>query len=144
MLVLVVIARENFDSGHFELFNFPGRWLLRQAFLAGVKPCDVIMHNVYWQIMTIMYNRIRGTWINCKVQQNLERHWFICRSTRMPNLTLKFVSIGLAIWQFKNRLICFEFYLGISQECATTLSITLYFVRRLNHCSITSNANIQY
>jgi hypothetical protein len=23
MLVLVVIARENFDSGHFELFNFP-------------------------------------------------------------------------------------------------------------------------
>jgi hypothetical protein len=25
MLVLVVIARENFDSGHFELFNFPGR-----------------------------------------------------------------------------------------------------------------------
>jgi hypothetical protein len=23
MLVLVVITRENFDSGHFELFNFP-------------------------------------------------------------------------------------------------------------------------
>jgi hypothetical protein len=23
MLVLVVIARENFDSGHFELLNFP-------------------------------------------------------------------------------------------------------------------------
>ena len=30
-LVVVVIARENFDSGHFELFNF-------------IKPCDVIMH----------------------------------------------------------------------------------------------------
>ena len=41
MLVLVVIARENFDSGHFELFNFPGRWLLRPAFLASIKPCDV-------------------------------------------------------------------------------------------------------
>ena len=48
MLVLVVIARENFDSGHFELFNFPGRRLLRPAFLAGIKPCDVIMHKVYW------------------------------------------------------------------------------------------------
>jgi hypothetical protein len=47
MLVLVVIAWVNFDSGHFELFNFPGRGLLRPAFLAGVKPCDVIMHKVY-------------------------------------------------------------------------------------------------
>jgi hypothetical protein len=48
MLVLVVIARENFDSGHFELFNFfPGRWLLRPAFLVGIKHCDVIMHKVY-------------------------------------------------------------------------------------------------
>jgi hypothetical protein len=47
MLVLVVIARENFDSGHFELLNFPGRWLLRLAFLAGIKPCDAIMHKVY-------------------------------------------------------------------------------------------------
>jgi hypothetical protein len=44
MLVLVVIARENFDSDHFELFNFPGRWLLRPAFLADINPCDVIMH----------------------------------------------------------------------------------------------------
>ena len=44
---LVVIAWENFDSAcHFELFNFPGR-LLRPAFLAGIKPCDVIMHKVY-------------------------------------------------------------------------------------------------
>jgi hypothetical protein len=25
MLLLVVIARENFGIGHFELFNFPGR-----------------------------------------------------------------------------------------------------------------------
>jgi hypothetical protein len=48
MLVLVVISRESFDSGHFELFNFPGRWLLRPAFFAGIKPCDVIMHKVYW------------------------------------------------------------------------------------------------
>jgi hypothetical protein len=48
MLVVVVIARENFDSGHFELFNFPGRWLLRPAFLAGIQPCDVIMHKVYF------------------------------------------------------------------------------------------------
>jgi hypothetical protein len=47
MLVLVVIARENFDTGHFELFNFPGRWLLRPAFLAGITPCDVIMIKVY-------------------------------------------------------------------------------------------------
>jgi hypothetical protein len=47
MLVLVVIARQNFDSRHFELFNFPGRWLLRPAFLSGIKPCDVIMHRVY-------------------------------------------------------------------------------------------------
>jgi hypothetical protein len=38
---------ENLDSGHFELFNFPGRWLLRPAFLAGIKPCDVIMHKGY-------------------------------------------------------------------------------------------------
>jgi hypothetical protein len=47
MLVLIVIARENFDSGHFELFNFPGRRLLRPAFLAGIKPCDVIIHKVF-------------------------------------------------------------------------------------------------
>jgi hypothetical protein len=47
MLVLVVIARENFDSGHFELFNFPVRWLLRPAFLTGIKPRDVIMQKVY-------------------------------------------------------------------------------------------------
>jgi hypothetical protein len=40
-------CRENFDSGHFELFNILGRWLLRPAFLAGIKPCDVIMHKVY-------------------------------------------------------------------------------------------------
>jgi hypothetical protein len=33
MLVLIVIDRENFDSSHFELFNFP-----------GIKPCDVIMN----------------------------------------------------------------------------------------------------
>jgi hypothetical protein len=49
MLVLVVIAQENFDSGHFELFNFSGRLLLRPAFLAGIKPCDVIMHQVYFR-----------------------------------------------------------------------------------------------
>jgi hypothetical protein len=24
-------------------------WLLRRAFLAGIKPCDVIMHYVYWE-----------------------------------------------------------------------------------------------
>jgi hypothetical protein len=47
MLVFVVIARENVDSGHFELFNFPERLLLRPAFLAGIKPYDVIMHKVY-------------------------------------------------------------------------------------------------
>jgi hypothetical protein len=47
MLVLVVIAWENFDSGHFELFNFLEQWLLRPAFLAGIKPSDVIMHKVY-------------------------------------------------------------------------------------------------
>jgi hypothetical protein len=40
----IVVTHENFDSGHFELFNFPGRWLLRPAFLAGIKSCDVIMH----------------------------------------------------------------------------------------------------
>jgi hypothetical protein len=45
--LIVVIARENFDSGHLELLNFPGRWLLRPTFLAGIKPCDVIMHKVY-------------------------------------------------------------------------------------------------
>jgi hypothetical protein len=33
----------NFDSGHCELFNFPWRRLLRPAFLAGIKPCDVII-----------------------------------------------------------------------------------------------------
>jgi hypothetical protein len=32
----------NFDSGHFELFNFLGRL----ALLAGIKPRDVIMHKV--------------------------------------------------------------------------------------------------
>jgi hypothetical protein len=47
-VVLVVIARENFDSGYFELFNFLGRWLLRPAFFQSIKPCDVIMHKVYW------------------------------------------------------------------------------------------------
>ena len=26
---------------------FPGQRLLRQAFLTGIKPCDVIMHKVY-------------------------------------------------------------------------------------------------
>jgi hypothetical protein len=41
------LARENLDSGHFELFNFPGRCLLRPAFLAGIKLCDVIMYKVY-------------------------------------------------------------------------------------------------
>ena len=46
MLVLVVIARENFNSGHFELFNFPRQWLLRPAFLTGLMPYDVIMHKV--------------------------------------------------------------------------------------------------
>jgi hypothetical protein len=45
--VIVVIALENFDSGNFELFNFPGRRLLRPAFLAGIKPCDIIMYKVY-------------------------------------------------------------------------------------------------
>jgi hypothetical protein len=56
MLVLVVIARENFDSGHFELFNFPGRWLLRPAFLAGIKPCDVIIHKVYTLMFPLVVN----------------------------------------------------------------------------------------
>jgi hypothetical protein len=47
MLVLVVIAQDNFDSGHFESFNFPGWWQLGPAFLAGIKPCDVITPKVY-------------------------------------------------------------------------------------------------
>jgi hypothetical protein len=43
-------------------------------------------------------------------------------------------SIRLAIL-YKNRLICFEFYLDFAGECAPTLSIT-YSIRRLNHASI--------
>jgi hypothetical protein len=54
MLVLVVIARENFDSGHFELFNFPGRLIQRPEFLAGMKPCDVFMRKVYWEFAFIL------------------------------------------------------------------------------------------
>jgi hypothetical protein len=50
MLVLVVITWENFNSGHFKLFYFPGRWLLRQSFLVGITPCDVIMHKVNWAV----------------------------------------------------------------------------------------------
>ena len=42
--LLVMITGSDFDSGHFELFNFPRRRLLRPAFLAGIKPCDIIMH----------------------------------------------------------------------------------------------------
>jgi hypothetical protein len=61
MLVLVVIAQENFDSGHFELFsNFPGRWLLRAAFLADIKPCDVIMHKVYYLSSWFIRARLAG------------------------------------------------------------------------------------
>jgi hypothetical protein len=42
MLVLV-IARENFDSGHFELFNLSrAMTTIRPAFLAGLMPCDVL------------------------------------------------------------------------------------------------------
>jgi hypothetical protein len=44
---LVVISLENLDGGHFELFNFTERWLLRPEFLAGIKPSDVIIHKVY-------------------------------------------------------------------------------------------------
>jgi hypothetical protein len=35
--------------------NFPGRWLLRPAFIAGIKPCDVIMHKVYWTAMSFNF-----------------------------------------------------------------------------------------
>ena len=57
MLVLVVITvQENFDSYHFELFNFPGRWLLRPTFLSGIKPCDIIMHKVKWAVRCLNWN----------------------------------------------------------------------------------------
>jgi hypothetical protein len=56
MLVLLVISRENFDNGHFELFNFPGRWVLRPAFFTGIKPCDVIIHKVNWAVWCRHWN----------------------------------------------------------------------------------------
>jgi hypothetical protein len=42
MLLLVVVARENFDNGHFELFNF-SRAMTTQTSIprADIKPCDV-------------------------------------------------------------------------------------------------------
>jgi hypothetical protein len=35
MLFLVVIARENFDSGHFELFKFPGAMTTKTSIPRG-------------------------------------------------------------------------------------------------------------
>ena len=31
--------------------NFPGRWLRRPAFIAGIKSCDVIMHKVFCSLL---------------------------------------------------------------------------------------------
>jgi hypothetical protein len=52
-------------STHFLRFNlinfrnFPWQWLLRPAFLAGIKPCDVIMHKIYFFICEILANPTR-------------------------------------------------------------------------------------
>ena len=60
LLVSLVISRENFDNGHFELFNllinFPGLWLIRPAFLTDIKPCDVIIHKVNWAVWCPHWN----------------------------------------------------------------------------------------
>jgi hypothetical protein len=45
---MVVIALENRTIKNGQYRNFPGRWLLRPAFHAGIKPCDVIMCKVYY------------------------------------------------------------------------------------------------
>jgi hypothetical protein len=38
------------NNSKWPLSKFPGRWLLlRPAFFAGINPCDVIMHKVYWR-----------------------------------------------------------------------------------------------
>ena len=87
---------------------------------------------------SIKYGRIWSGKSSTQVRQSLshyvtlERHWFIRRSTHVPNLT--------QLWS-KNKLIYFEFYWGFTGECAPTLPITLYLVRRLNHCRscVTSN-----
>ena len=96
MLVLVVIARENFDSGHFELFNFPGRWLLRPAFHAGIKPCDVIMHKVYWWGLQLTLVRVwQPTLINSRalfINFTLGSEVFCCQSFRRRRASTAWVQ----------------------------------------------------
>jgi hypothetical protein len=54
------------------------------------------------------------------------------RTCAKPKSTFVTTLNSPCILWLKNGL--YGFYLGIPRECAPTLSITLYFVRRFNHC----------
>jgi hypothetical protein len=125
MLVLVVIARENFDSGHFELSNFPGRWLLRPAFLAGIKPCDVIMHKVYChplynnRCMQNLYLPKKRSW--CLKKRPKKRSWWEIR------------------YLLKLCVLKYCFYKNVASSNITSIKYHINFIKVLKCCILTKS-----
>jgi hypothetical protein len=87
----------NFDSGHFELFDFPGWWLLRPAFLAGIKPCDVIVHKVYYNSQH-SFGRISGGSLRAD-QSEIRPANILCFFVFLSRLSnAKFLLAGEPLW----------------------------------------------
>ena len=147
MLVFIVIVRESFDGGHFELFNFKQ---LRSAFLSGIKPCDVITHKVNPCF-------ILCTLHTCKIIWNMQGivhllsifkiHVFI--GGNCTSATFSFCDLLVAGWLHMNRfgvewVQLLSRHVLVTTTCLTCGSDTKIHLSSIIHISTSNYVNIVY